>query len=200
MDYKEILQAVIVNTNRPELLAETEQAIRRATLKMHNLDYFLADLSEGKMAITPSLKPRIDLSVFGTRFRKFAALHSSNSGEVSEPLEVLEPSPFTGNSNKAGYYSLGGSLVLQNCGLVDSIVFQFYSNPVVEAGRYDSWIATKHPYAIIDEASKNVFMSVGNAEKANYFAMLVGGKMPRPSGHVAEILSSNPIGYDSAEL
>jgi hypothetical protein len=167
---------------------------------MHNLDYFLADLSEGKLAIAPTLKPRIDLSLFGPRFRKFAALHSSNSSEVSSPLSVLEPSPFTGGASKSGYYTLGGSLVLQNCGLVDSVVFQFYSNPVVEVGNYNSWIATKHPYAIIDEASKNVFMSVGNAEKANYFANLVGGKLPRPSGHIAEILSSNSIGYDSAEF
>lgn len=200
MNFNELLAAVIVNTNRPELLAETAQAIRRAALKMHNLDYFLADLSEGKLAITPSLKPRIGLSLFGPRFRKFAALHSSNSGEVSKPLAAIEPSPFTGANKDSGYYLLGGSLVLQNCGLVDAIVFQFYSNPVVEKDNFDSWIATKHPYAIIDEASKNVLASVGNAEKANYFGALVGGKLPRPSGHIAEIMSSNPIGYDSAEF
>jgi hypothetical protein len=118
---------------------------------------------------------------------------------VGNPLAKLEPEVFDSKSSKAGYYQLGGTLVIRNCGVISGIVFQYYTSPITEESRYNSWIASSHPFAIIDEASKTVLASVGNLEKANFYANLVGSKLPRPSGHIAEILSANPIGYDSAE-
>ena len=199
MTYEELLQGVVTNTNRPELLAETKLAIRRATIRMHNLDYFLGDITEGKLTIKPSMQPRISLSDFGIRFRKFAAIYPVIDGEVGKQLTKIDPEIFQSARGKAGYYTLGGTLVIQNCGVIQGIVFQYYTSPVTSEESYNSWIASKHPFAIIDEASAAVFASVGNAEKANLFRGFVGNKLPRPSGHIAEILSSNAIGYDSAE-
>jgi hypothetical protein len=120
-------------------------------------------------------------------------------GKLSTAIPKIDPEVFNTNSSKPGYYTLGGTLVIQNCGVVSGIVFQFYTTPNTSETNYNSWIASKHPFAIIDEASRTVLASVGNLEKANFFAGLVGNKLPRPSGHIAEILSSNAIGYDSAE-
>lgn len=199
MTYDELFQGVVINTNRPELTQETAQAIKRATLKMHSLDYFQADLTEGRLSVTPSIQPRIDLQQFGPHLRKFAAISAVNSGVVSKPLKKIDPPVFGSQTKESGYFLLGGTLVLQNCGLVTGIVFQYYTLPLVATDSYNSWLALKHPYSIIDEASKTVFASVGNAEKAGFYSGLVGSKVPRPSGHIAEILSANPIGYDSAE-
>lgn len=199
MTFDDLVQGVVTNTNRPELLSEIKQSIRRATVKMHNLDFFLADVTEGKLTIAPSMQPRINLSDFGNYFRKFAAIHAVVDGQISKPLDKIEPEIYTGNGRKSGYYTLGGTLVIQNCGVVQGIVFQYYTSPITSEDNYNSWIASKHPFSIIDEASGNMLASVGNLEKANFYRGLVGNKLPRPSGHIAEILSSNAIGFDSAE-
>lgn len=199
MTFDELFQGVVTNTNRPELELETKQAVRRATIKMHNLDFFLADITEGKLAITPTMQPRIDIAEFGKHFRKFAAIHPVADGHVGRALSKIEPDAFNSNNSTSGYYQLGGTLVIKNCGVVSGIVFQFYTTPLTAVDNYNSWIASSHPFAIIDEASKTVLASVGNMEKANFYSNLVGSKLPRPSGHIAEILSSNAIGYDSAE-
>jgi hypothetical protein len=199
MGLTDLIQEVITNTNRPELLAETKLAIRRATIKMHNLDYFTGDITEGKLSITPTIKPRIDMTQFGQRFRKFSAIYVMIDGKLSKAIPKIDPEVFNSSSATSGYYTLGGTLVIQNCGVVSGIIFQYYTAPVTTDDDYNSWIASKHPFAIIDEASRTVLASVGNLEKANFFAGLVGNKLPRPSGHIAEIISSNAIGYDSAE-
>lgn len=199
MTFDDLVQGVVTNTNRPELLNETKQAIRRATVKMHNLDFFLADVTEGKLTIATSIQPRINLSDLGNHFRKFAAIHPVVDGEIGKALTKIEPEIYKGAGRKSGYYTLGGTLVIQNCGVVQGIVFQYYTTPITSDDRYNSWIASSHPFAIIDEASATVLASVGNMEKANFYRGLVGNKLPRPSGHIAEILSSNAIGYDSAE-
>jgi hypothetical protein len=48
------LQAdVITITNRPDLVAETLLAVKKATLKMHQLDFFYKDLVESGLVFDP---------------------------------------------------------------------------------------------------------------------------------------------------
>lgn len=200
MQFNELVGAVIVNTNRPELLAETKLAVRRATTKMHNLDYFLSDLTDGSIIFAVTTRPRIDLVQFGTGFRKFAGINSfDRASGPGQPIPELDGDMDTNIVGQCGYTILGQSLNVYGMGALGGLYFRYYTLPVTDEANYNSWIAVKHPFAIIDEASAVVLASTGNNERAQFFRSLVGNKLPKPNGHIAEILSGNRIGYDSSE-
>ena len=199
MTYDELVEGVITNTNRPELLAETRLAVKRSTIKMHNLDLFQYDLTQGSISFQPTINPRVDLKLLGPRFRKLAEVRVVDiSGNISPPLERLNLLDSYKKVGQAGYLTVGAALEIKSAATISRVLITYYSNPLTQEGSYDSWIATNHPFAIIDDASAGVLASVGNNERAGYFANLVGSKLPRPSGHIAEILSSNPLGESSS--
>lgn len=198
MTYQELIDGVITNTNRPELMKETEQAIRRSTLKMHALEYFHADISEGALTIQPTLTPRIETSQLGPNFRKLHSIHPFNNGYPSaKSLSKLQlDSVFDKAVGKQGYYTLGGTINIKANAAISKLLIRFYTTPLVAADNYNSWIASSFPYAIIDDATAAVLASVGNIEKANRFAVFVGSKLPKPSGHILDILANSPFGDD----
>ena len=200
MTFNELVEAVITNTNRPELLRETKLAVQRSTIKMHQLDFFSNDLTQGSISFTPAINPRIDTTQLGKGFRKLAAIQASigkGSFQTLGPIDLMTAMETKG---QVGYTTIGGSIVIQSGGLsVGQLIFNYYTNPVVDESGFNSWVANNHPFAIIDDASAAVLYSVGNTERGNFFANLVGAKLPRPSGHVAEILGNNEIGYIQPE-
>lgn len=194
MNFNELVEAVVVNTNRPELLNETTLAVQRSTIKMHSLDFFEYDLSEGGLNISPTINPRIDLKVLGSEFRKLARIQIMVNGKLMD-LNKLSLDEVSHGYGHQGYVVMGASLAIYFPWAVSRIHLTYYALPRVQTGQYDSWIANNHPFAIIDDASATVLASVGMNERANFFASLVGGKLPKPNGHVAEILAANPVGH-----
>ena len=196
----ELVEAVIVNTNHPELQKETQLAVQRSTIKMHQLDFFSLDLTQGQIKFAPTINPRIDLALLGKGMRRLASVTGITQQGGFTPLEKLDLLSAMETKGQVGYTVVGGSLVIQSGGVpLSAIIFTYYTNPVTDLARYNSWIANNHPFAIIDDASAAVLASVGANERAGYFANLVGSKLPKPSGHVAEILANNDFGYVSQE-
>jgi hypothetical protein len=193
MNFKELVDAVIINTNRPELLEETKLAVKRATRKMHNLDFFSYDLTEGNIRCEPTMSLKFNLSQLGQNFRKIHSIGIiTNSGVVHIPK--YDSAEFTPRKGVTTWTIYGTALNLTANQAFSSLLVRYYTFPLTTEDNYDSWIAHQFPFAIIDEASKDVLASVGNNERAALFASLVGGKLPRPNGHIGEILSSVELG------
>lgn len=193
MNFKELVEAVIVNTNRPELLEETKLAIKRATRKMHNLDFFAYDLTEGTVRCDPTNSLRFNLSQFGQNFRKIHSIALlTTHGEVHIPK--YDGSDFIPKKGMTTWTIYGTALNVAATQVFNALVVRYYTFPLTTEENYDSWLAHQFPFAIIDEASKDVLSSVGNNERAALFASLVGDKLPRPHGHIGEILSSVELG------
>jgi hypothetical protein len=52
MTLAELIAEVYTLTGRPDLVAETSAAVRKATLKMHSVDFFYRDLQEKIITFT----------------------------------------------------------------------------------------------------------------------------------------------------
>ena len=61
-----LMTDVMTITNRADLIAETKLAVKQATLKMHQVDYFPKDIFETGIAWNP--KPLFSLSHIETLF------------------------------------------------------------------------------------------------------------------------------------
>ena len=53
--FTSLLNDVYTITNRPDLIAETKLAVKQATLKMHQSDYYPKDLFETGIAWNPHI-------------------------------------------------------------------------------------------------------------------------------------------------
>ena len=196
MDFEQLVDGVITNTNRPELRREIEQAILRSTQRMHQLDYFHADLSEGSIDFPATLTARIDTKKLGATFRKMHSIFPFVGGmPVDKPIPQIPTDRIFDKAGKQGYYVLGSTLNIFSHSVLQKVLIRFFSLPLTRGGsEYNSWIADRYPFAIIDDASAVVLASVGQLEKANRFRQLVGEKLPRPTGHIADILANEPFG------
>lgn len=167
-------------TNRPDLVAETLTAIRSATLKLHQLDYFYKDLFETAVVFDSSeYLQQLEYRSIIPRWRALKYLRkldtSSTPNVPGTFFEVVVP------ENVLDSYKIHRENVCYVAGTVIQIrsntQFQYgllgcYRNPVITTAGYDagnSFIAIEHPFAIIYDAAATVFKGVGKGdEEASY--------------------------------
>lgn len=94
----ELITAVYTETNRPDMVAQTLQAIRSSTLKMHGLDFFDKDIQEGQVVFdslayiqniyTPSI-PRFRKAQFIRKNDPSLAAYQQNPALTPPPSQTL---------------------------------------------------------------------------------------------------------------
>ena len=172
MNLTELQSEVYVQTNLPRLVDETLAAIRSATLKLHQRDYFYRDLKE--VAINLGTAAYVQSFEYKQLFPRWRALkyirRALADGSVVAPsLEVISPENFMDNYNIARTnvaYVAGDYLQIKCAELLQYAVLGFYQHPAITNAGYNSWIAEDSPYAIIHEAAAIIFASVGDDSQA----------------------------------
>ena len=171
MTLNELRQEVYTLTNRPTLVAETLTAIRSATLKLHQLDYFYPDLEESAVAFSAAdFVQSLDYVLLIPRWRalKYARKTNSTGTELGTLFEVMSPefvlTPY--HIDRVNVcYAAGRQLQFRSSTSFQYIFLGYYVNPDVTEASYSSWIADRHPYAIVFEAAATVFKAIGDTEK-----------------------------------
>lgn len=195
--FVELCEDVYTITNRPDLVNETKLAVKVATLKMHQSDYYYRDLVEqGISFLTSDYTQQFDLySVFPNyRALKYIRRYdNSGSGEAKEFFEILTPTSILdayGNDRTGVAYVAGTVINIKSFYQFQYAIMGVYNNPVVIEDAYNSWIANSHPYAIEFEAARVLFKQIGFDEQATQFQALVAEQL-------AEIKLSNvtSVGY-----
>ena len=70
MTFDELLSEVYICTNRPDLVDETKAAIRSATIKWHNSDFYSKDLFETGISFeSSSFVKTLDIYALYSNFR-----------------------------------------------------------------------------------------------------------------------------------
>ena len=179
MTLTELIAEVYVLTNRPDLVAETASAIKAATLKAHRTDFYSKDIYETGISFNEvNYRQSLDYITLFSNFRAFKYLRKAASAEddsgtfftVITPEEVLDS------------YGIGRTDIAYVAGRVleirSSTAFQYaylgcYVLPIVTSASYSSWVAEQAPFAIIYEACRVVFKSIGYDEQSNTFTRLV---------------------------
>lgn len=177
------LQAdVITLTNRPDLAAETLLAVKAATLKLHQADYFYKDLYETGISFSASaFVQQLDYRVLLPRYRALKYIRKSDStGTPGIFLGVLTPSEVLdqyGIAREDICYVAGEVIQIKCSTALQYAILGAYLNPDLTTAGYSSWLAFDHPYAIIYEAAVTVFKAIGYDEQATTFSKLAAEQL-----------------------
>ncbi len=163
-DFASLLSDVMTLTNHPELVAETTLAVKSATIKMHNTDFYFKDLFE--TALQYDSQDYTQTIVYRTLFPKYRSLKylrkydapSNTPGKFFDlvtPEEILDSYKF----QKSDICYVAGSVIQVKSSTKDLYALMgIYLNPTVDSpDTYNSWIALEQPYAIIYEAAATVY-------------------------------------------
>jgi hypothetical protein len=183
MTLAELQAAVIVITNRPDLVSETVGAIRKAVFKMHSADTWSQDFKEvvvplGASLYTNDFKYSLDLtSTLISKFRAALYLREYSAAQSSALIDFtrIEPDYLFDSyhvEKRNYFYHAGDSLVLRADKVLTSVQLGYYKFPDTASASFSSWIARDFPDCIIDEASSIVFKAIGKDEEFARFAAL----------------------------
>jgi hypothetical protein len=179
MTFAELVAEVYTLTNRPDLVAETKTAVRVATLKAHQSDFYSKDIHETGVVFPASAYIQsLDYISLISNFRALKYFRRVvNANDTSGvPFSVLTPDELIDSYNipKVNVAYVAGRVIEFR----SAVSFQFglmgcYVNPIVREGAYASWVAEQHPYVIVFEAARVVFKAIGYDEQSASFERLV---------------------------
>ena len=179
MTFDELVAAVYVVTNRPDLVSDTEQAVRNATLKAHTTDgngeaqFYAKDIYEtGYSFPTADYFQSLDYINLITNWRAISYLKrvedaADTEGKFFSVISVSEILDEYGTARTDIAYVAGRVIEIRSSveftlGLLGAYVFPI----VTPKASFSSWVADQYPYAIVHEAARMIFMSIGQKEEA----------------------------------
>lgn len=185
MNFSELVQAVIDETKRPDLLTQTQSAVRAATLKAHQKEYFYKDIIEEAVEFTTpdyvqSFKPTdINTGAF-PRYKSPAyvrlwlydptdAINLGRPGPYLKETQIGNLKDNYGYDKTMIYYPAGDRLNMRAPAQISHILFGFYTFPDVTEDGFNSWIAVEQPNAIVYEACRRLFNAISYREQASTY-------------------------------
>jgi hypothetical protein len=179
MTLAELIAEVYTLTGRPDRVAETLSAVKAATLKAHQSDYYYKDLFEsGLDMLTADFTHSFDYRQVLPRWRALKYLRKLDypSNVPGKMLTVVQPESVLDDYKiqKTDICYVAGAYVQINCATEQRyFLLGCYLNPDVNQNTYSSWIAQDHPYAIVFDATATVFKAIGKDEETAQFRGLV---------------------------
>lgn len=191
MNFAELVQEVKDITRRADLDARIQSAVKAATLKLHQIDFWYKDLVE----VTIEFSDPQHISNFSPtdvipRFRKAKYIRIWEGGMDGVPMNFLKPIQIENALDQYGYqksdvfYQAGSLIQIRTRNQLQRALFGCYVHPNVTSSAYSSWIAVEVPFAIVHEACRVIFREIGLAEQSGIQESLL-----------AEIISSMKMSY-----
>jgi hypothetical protein len=180
MTLSELIQEVYTLTNRPDLVGLTLTAVRAATLKMHQSDYYYKDIFEtGVSFSTAEYVQQIEYRALLPLWRAFKYLRKTDvtGTEQGRFIDLITPEVVLDgyNLNRSDVCYVAGSVIqIRSSTQLQYAILGCYINPVITEAGYNSWIALDHPYAIVYEAAAGVFKAIGDTDQFAAYTQLAG--------------------------
>ncbi len=181
MTFDELKAEIFLITNRPDLVGETESAIKSATLKAHKSDFYSKDIHEqGVIFESSTFRQSLDYILLIPNFRAFKYFRrvEDENDDVGKFLAILSVDEILDsygvNKNDIAYVA-GRVLEIRSSVEFNTALLGAYVLPIVTPKEdYTSWVAEQYPFFIIHEAARRIFMSIGQLEESNAQRLLVG--------------------------
>lgn len=166
-------------TNRPDLVAETNLAVKAATLKAHQADDWIKDFQEFSIQFSSSefyqtldYKNVVPLWRKPKYIRKYDAVYSTPADFLTyiDPEKVIDS---YGVDRLDIFYVAGANIQIRSSTKLQYILLGAYLNPTVTSLGYSSWIADDHPFAIVYEAVATIFKTIGYDEQVVAYRTMV---------------------------
>lgn len=172
MTFIELLTEVYNITARPDLADLTKSAVKAATLKAHQTDFYSKDIYETDITFTvSSYIQSLDYvaQINNWRALKYLRKYDTVSASAGDFFTVLTPEEVIdewGRERTDVAYVAGRILEIKSSTEFNRVLLGCYVNPIVTEGGYSSWIANLYPYAIIHEAARVVFGTIAQQAEA----------------------------------
>lgn len=172
MTFAELLTEIYSITGRSDLVDLTKTAIKAATLKAHNTDFYSKDLYETPVKFdTSAYTHSLDIISLIPNYRalKYIRKYETATSESGDFITVITPEEVLDKYNRELTdicYIAGRNIEIKSSTEFDTILLGAYVSPIVVEVNYSSWVADLYPYAIIHEAARFVFGAIAmDAEK-----------------------------------
>lgn len=171
-------------TNRPDLVGETLLAVKTATLKAHQSDYFYKDLFETGVMFDLSLAQQtLDYKTLIPKWRALKYVvpydYTVPPGVPGIALEIITPDLITDNYSilrENVCYVAGAELQIRTRAATQYFTLGCYLYPDTGTETYTSWIASEQSAAIVYEAAATVFKTIGYDEQNAAYRDLVAAQ------------------------
>jgi hypothetical protein len=177
--FTDLVDEVYIITNRPDLVNETKAAVRAATLKAHQSDFYPKDIDEsGIQWANPDYHQSLEYRTLFPNWRalKFLRKYDSSGSVAGNFFSVLTPEQILDSYGieKENICYMAGEMLEIKSNTVDTyMLLGYYKHPIVTESGYYSWVALENPYAIIYEAARVLFKQTGWDEQSSQFNQLV---------------------------
>ena len=180
MNLAELTAEVYTITGRSDRTAETLTAIKAATLKAHQSDFYYKDIFETGVAFdTSDYTQSLDYRTLIPLWRAVKYLRkydiTTTPYTPGRILDLLVPENVMDRYQvqKTDIYYVAGSYLNINSSTQEQVyLLGCYLNPDITSDGYNSWVAQDHPYAIIFDAAATVFKAIGKDEEAAAYRTL----------------------------
>lgn len=164
--YTDIRDGVFTWTNRSDLVAETDSAIRQAIRTAHRQGSFWRDLVTLNLTAQPvTAIQSIDLSVSAPNFRQLQAAGPTGSDLQYSVVDISDLFDQDRYPRSDICYGLGTTLIIRAAAPSAEITLTYWKNPVVTPlADTTSWIAELHQDLIILWAAATVLTFIGEQE------------------------------------
>jgi len=186
MNLSQLISAVYTETNRPDLVSETQQAVLESTLYVHTIDFWRKDVCEALVVFDQPLNylQVLDISSLPL-FRKISYIRKTNpiatqmqqTGGQLPYTYAYPPNQFDfltgvdvgdvldeyGYERQDIYYEAGDQLNIKSSTQLQYATVGYYAFPNLDASgvNFFSWIARDYPYAIVYKATSAIFGKIG---------------------------------------
>lgn len=164
--YTDIVAGITVWTNRPDLTAEMDIAIKQALRTAHKSGTFYRDLVVVNLTgQTVQQVQTIDLSANCPNYRQICYVKPASLDIVYDPVDIRDLFDYDRVYKTNVYYGMGTSLILRAANPVDAIDICYHKMPTVNPiANIDSWIADLHQELIVLWAAATILAFIGEQE------------------------------------
>lgn len=183
MTLAELVQEVYYLTARPDLVNETNSAIRSATLKAHQSDYYFKDIFEtGVVFSTSEFIQNLDYRALISNWRslKYLRKYDATTGTPGNELTIVLPENIFDDYSLQKQdicYGAGAFIQINSSTQEQYYLLGCYVNPIITTAGYSSWVALDHPYYIIFDAAATVFKAIGKDDEATTYRALMAEQL-----------------------
>jgi hypothetical protein len=187
--FADIVADVMSLTNRPDLVAETNLAVKAATLKAHQSDDYIKDLYENAIQFdTSDYYQTWDYKSTLPLWRKprYIRVYDAPGTTPGTFLTYVEPEKVVdgyGISRTDIFYVAGAHIQIRTTAQQQYFLVGAYMNPDVTSTGFNSWIADDHPFAIVYEAAAVIFKTIGFDEQVATYRKMVEDQMQQIKQH-----------------
>ena len=174
-----IVADVYTCTNRPDLVAETEMAVKSATLQLHRSDFFSKDIFETGISFTTSdYVQQLEYRLAVPRWRSMKYLRkwdNTGTGRAGQELTAVPIEKILdgyGVERTNIFYLAGSVYNIKSSTQEQYYLLGCYVNPEISGAYYSSWIADEYPNAIVYRAATIVLKQIHQDDLAAKFEQL----------------------------